>query len=98
LVCAPPDEKGAFPYLAAMAVKECKEPPQGMEVWEVPEQKYVVFPCTLSTIHETYRYAFEIWFPQSGYKYSQGIDFEYYDESFDPNKEDSQLYIYIPLK
>jgi predicted transcriptional regulator YdeE len=97
-LCKPMDESGTFPYLAAMAVRECKQPPEGMEVWEVPEQKYVVFPCTLPTIHEVYRYAFETWIPQSGYEYNQGIDFEYYDESFDPSKEDSQLYIYIPLK
>jgi predicted transcriptional regulator YdeE len=97
-LCRPMDESGAFQYLAAMAVKECKQPPQGMEVWDVPEQKYVVFPCTLPTIHDAYRYAFETWLPQSGYEYSRGIDFEYYDESFDPSKEDSQLYIYIPLK
>lgn len=97
-LCKPMDESGIFQYLACMAVKECKVPPQGMEVWDVPEQKYVVFPCTLPTIHETYRYAFETWFPQSGHEYSRGIDFEYYDESFDPNNKDSQLYIYIPLK
>jgi AraC family transcriptional regulator len=92
------DESGTVPYLAAMAVEECEQPPQGMQVWEVPEQKYVVFPCTLPTLHETYRYAFETWIPQSGHEYNQGIDFEYYDESFDPNNKDSQLYIYIPLK
>ncbi len=97
-LCKPMDEHGTFPYLAAMAVKECKQPPAGMEVWEVPEQKYVVFPCTLPTLHETYRYAFETWIPQSGYEYNQGIDFEYYDESFNPNDKDLQLYIYIPLK
>jgi predicted transcriptional regulator YdeE/DNA-binding transcriptional MerR regulator len=97
-LCKPSDESGVFQYLACMAVTECKEAPQGMEVWEVPEQKYVVFPCTLPTIHDAYRYAFETWLPQSVYEYSRGIDFEYYDESFDPNNKDSQLYIYIPLK
>lgn len=97
-LCKPSDESGVFQYLACMAVKECKQAPEGMEAWEVPEQKYVVFPCTLPTIHEAYRYAFETWIPQSGYEYSHGIDFEYYDESFDPNKEDSQFYIYVPLK
>jgi predicted transcriptional regulator YdeE/DNA-binding transcriptional MerR regulator len=97
-LCKPSDESGVFQYLACMAVKECKEAPPGMEIWEVPEQKYVIFPCTLPTLHETYRYAFETWIPQSGYEYSRGIDFEYYDESFDPNNKDSQLFIYIPLK
>jgi predicted transcriptional regulator YdeE/DNA-binding transcriptional MerR regulator len=97
-LCKPMNEEGVFDYLASMAVSKVEDLPAGMEVWEVPEQKYVIFPCTLKTIHDTYRYAFESWFPKSGYEYSRGIDFEYYDETFDPNKADSQLYIYIPLK
>ncbi len=97
-LCKPMDENGVFEYLAAMGVSKVEDLPAGMEAWDVPEQTYAVLPCTLPTLHETYRYAFETWIPQSGHEYNQGIDFELYDENFDPNKADSPLWIYIPLK
>ena len=97
-LCKPMDANGEFEYLAGMGVSKVEDLPADMKVWDVPEQKYVVLPCTLPTLHETYRYAFETWIPQSGHEYNQGIDFELYDENFDPKKADSQLFIYIPLK
>ena len=97
-LCEPADKTGAFRYLAAMAVSDALEIPEGMEVWKVPDQKYAVFPCTLGTIKTTYHYAFENWLPQSSYEYTQGYDFEFYDENFDPEKEGSQFWIYIPVR
>ena len=49
-LCEPADKSGAFRYLAAMAVSDASVIPDGMEVWKVPDQKYAVFPCTLSTL------------------------------------------------
>jgi len=56
------------------------------------------FPCTLKTIGEAYRYAFQTWLPDSGYQRADGPDFEHYDESFEPEVEGSQLRIYVPIK
>jgi predicted transcriptional regulator YdeE len=98
-MCAQPDESGAFKYLAGMGVSSAEDVPEGMQVWEVPAQKYAVFPCTLSTIGEAYKYAFETWLPQSEYEFADSYDFEYYDESFDDEDiENATLYIYIPIK
>jgi predicted transcriptional regulator YdeE len=97
-VCEPAKEDGTFRYLAGMGVSKTDQIPQGMQVWEVPAQRYAVFPCTLQNIHETYRYAFETWLPGSDYTYSGTPDFEYYDETFEPEDEGSTLYIYVPVK
>jgi len=97
-ICRDMESDGVFEYLACMEVEEIREIPEGMERWDVPEQTYAVFPCKLATIGEAYRYAFEEWLPASGYRRGDSPDFEYYDESFDPNDaENSQLYIYIPI-
>lgn len=97
-LCAPADESGAFKYMASFAVSDTSQVPEGMHIWEVPAQKYAVFPTTLDKVGETYQYAFETWIPGSGYEYTQGLDFEYYDESFDPQVEGSQFEIYVPIK
>ena len=97
-LCAPADESGAFKYMASFAVSDTSQIPEGMQIWEVPAQKYVVFPTTLDKVGETYKYAFETWIPGSGYEYTQGLDFEYYDENFDPEVEGSQFEIYVPIK
>ncbi len=97
-ICRDMEADGVFEYLAGLEVKTIREIPEGMERWDVPEQTYAVFPCRLATIGEAYRYAFQEWLPSSGYKRGDGPDFEYYDETFEPdNAENSQLYVYIPV-
>ena len=96
-VCGSTQEDGSFKYLAGLAVSKVEDVPAGMDVWEVPAQKYAVFPCMLSNIHETYKHAFETWLPTSGYAYTQGPDYEYYDEDFDMEKG-GPLYIYVPIQ
>lgn len=98
-LCLPADESGAFKYLAGMAVSDTEQVPEGMVIWQVPEQTYAVFPCTLPTLHEAYRYAFETWLPSSGYAYTRGPDFEYYEENFDPDDPQNAIFhIYVPVK
>ena len=97
-VCGHTQEDGSFDYLAGFAVSSIESLPQGMVSWEVPAQQYAVFPCTLPTLGKTYQYAFETWLPASGYKYTKGPDFEYYDENFEPGNDESILTIYIPIE
>ncbi len=97
-LCSPVDKTGAFRYLAAMEVSDSSLIPDGMTVWEVPAQDYIVFPSTLPRVGETYQYAFETWIPQSSFVYTQGIDFELYDEQFDPQDPDSPIFVYIPVE
>ncbi len=99
-LCLPAESDGNFKYLASLAVSTTQDNvPSGMLTWDIPAQTYAVFPCTLKTIRETYRYAFETWLPGSEYEYTRGPDFEFYDESFNPqDPEKSVMYIYIPVK
>ena len=97
-VCGASEPDGTFKYVAGMAVSSYDKLPEEMTVWQVPEQQYAVFPTTLPAVGETYRYAFETWLPQSGHEYTQGPDFEYYDEEFNPQDANSIFHIYVPIK
>ena len=97
-VCGNLEEDGSFSYVAGVEVSVAEDIPAGMESWEVPAGQYAVFPCTLKTIGETYKDAFETWLPSSKYDHHPTPDFEFYDASFDPEDFESLLYIYIPIK
>ncbi|MBN1179692.1 MAG: GyrI-like domain-containing protein [Anaerolineae bacterium] len=97
-VCGNMEEDSSFEYVAGMEVSSTEGLPEGMTYWDVPEQTYAVFPCTLRTIHAAYEYAFQTWLPGSGYARGEGPDFELYEEEFDPEVEDPKLAIYVPIK
>ena len=97
-VCRDLPEGEGIDYLAAVEVDQVEDVPAGMVVWEVPEQTYAAFPCTLPTLHEAYQHAFEIWLPGSGHRRADGPDFELYTEEFDAGVADSRMYIYVPIQ
>ena len=92
------EEGGEFDYLAARAVERIADVPEGLLGWEIPENTYAVFTCTLPTLQKTFGYAYHTWLPQSGYERACGAEFEFYDRNFDPNDESSTMFIYIPIK
>jgi predicted transcriptional regulator YdeE/DNA-binding transcriptional MerR regulator len=97
-ICRDMPEEEGLRYLAGVEVDRVEDVPNGMTVWTVPEQTYAVFPCTLPTLHDAYRYAFEEWLPQSAYQRADGPDFELYTEEFDPQDPASTMYIYVPIE
>jgi predicted transcriptional regulator YdeE/DNA-binding transcriptional MerR regulator len=97
-VCSDLEPAGTFEYVAGVPVDKVEDVPEGMVSWDVPQNEYAVFPCTLKTIGEAYQYGFQTWLPGSGYQRGDGPDFEHYDENFEPQVEGSQLYIYVPIK
>jgi predicted transcriptional regulator YdeE len=96
-VCGDMEENGRFHYLAGFEVTEVTGLPDGMEKWDVSAQQYAVFPCSLKTIHETYRTIFETWLPQSGYARADGPDFEFYGPEFNMRSGEG-VAIYLPVK
>ncbi|MEM7334882.1 MAG: effector binding domain-containing protein [Chloroflexota bacterium] len=94
-VCGEMDENGRFHYLAGYETTST-EVPEGMDRWELTEQTYAIFPCTIDNIGETYSYIFEKWLPQSDYKLAKVPDFEYYPENFDP-QHNKGMAIYMPV-
>ena len=91
------EESGQFDYMAGFEVNMDAEIPPGMELWVIPAQTYVVFPCTIPTISEVFDYASRIWIPESTFSKGNGPSFELYDESFNPNDPDSRLWVHIPV-
>lgn len=72
--------------------------PEGLEVLDIPQAEYAVFPVARAhsaqdlhdAVKKTWKYVFNDWFDTSGYRYDQGkIGFEYY--------LDKDTYVYIPV-
>lgn len=91
------ETSGEFDYVAGFEVESILDIPDGMVSWDVPEQTYAVFTCTLPTIGKAYDYVHNKWLPGSGYRHAAGPEFELYDEEFDPEDPKSEMYIYIPI-
>jgi predicted transcriptional regulator YdeE len=89
-------DSGEFDYMAGLEVDSVADVPEGMDSWEVPEQTYAVFACTLPTLMETMQYAFETWLPQSAYERADGPGFELYGEDFD-HEERPAMSLFIPI-
>jgi AraC family transcriptional regulator len=99
-------------YLLGVIVDDFTKATPDMITVEVPEAEYAVFttpPVDLTNkgsdtndpladvVKATWKYIFEEWFPNSGYRYDESkIDFEFYDERCHSHP-DSTMDIYIPI-
>jgi AraC family transcriptional regulator len=97
-VCANMDvQTGQFDYLAAVEVENDAPVPEGMVRWEVPGGRFALIPATIPTIGDAYKLA-ENLIPDAGYRRVGNLDYELYDERFDPAQPDSVFYICIPVE
>lgn len=90
-----------FEYVAGALVTELDPIPKGMVARQIPGGKYAVFTHKgpISSIQDTYKYIYGEWATKEEQTISGTIDFEFYNEKFDPGgSENSELYIYIPIK
>lgn len=88
-------EEGAFEYIAGMAVKNIAVIPSGLVAREVPAARYVVFPCPLTAIGETYRYIFREWLPGSPLALS--ITAPVFEQYPPVGEEASPVLIHVPI-
>ncbi len=94
---------GSFRYMAGVEVAPDAKLPDGLELWPVPEQTYLVFRQTLDAgeLHPQMRAATEaIWskiLPNAPYKLANGPDFEAYAEGFAPGKAGAVVDYYVPI-
>ncbi len=88
-------EEGAFEYLAGMSVKDLSVVPNGLVAREVPAARYVVFPCPLTAIGETYRYIFREWLPGSPLALS--ITAPVFEQYPPVGEEASPVLIHVPI-
>jgi predicted transcriptional regulator YdeE len=97
-------EDQSFNYAVAWPLKEntVKAVPEGLEIIMLPEQDYLVVPApgAKDNIGKAYDYAFSTWLPQSPeWEHDRTKpDFELYDETFNDFKEDSMLWVYVPIR
>jgi predicted aldo/keto reductase-like oxidoreductase/predicted transcriptional regulator YdeE len=95
-------KKGENRYIAANEVTSVEKIPEGMITETIPPQKYAVFTHIgkLTNINETYEHILRDWaINNTRYKriaFAPG--FEWYDQRFDSNSDDSELDLYIPIE
>jgi AraC family transcriptional regulator len=87
-----------FDYIACVEVERIEDIPEGMVGWEVPEQRYAVFPCAMPTFVKTYNYVKKTWIPANGYEFAGFPEFERYGDSFNPMDRHSEYEFYMPVK
>ena len=71
----------------------------GLDVLEVEKAEYAVVELTGSVpdcIHNGWKYAMEVFFPEHGYVHSGKTDFEYYYEG-DMHSNDYKMELWIPI-
>ena len=87
-------------YMAGYIVNDVdKARGMGLDVLEVEEAEYAVVELTGSVpdcIHNGWKYAMEVFFPEHGYVHSGKPDFEYYYEG-DMHSKDYKMELWIPI-
>lgn len=87
-------------YMAGYIVNDVeKARGMGLDVLEVEEAEYAVVELVGSVpecIHNGWKYAMEVFFPEHGYIHSEKPDFEYYYEG-DMHSKDYKMELWIPI-
>ena len=99
-VCHDVENPNTINYMAAYIVNDVnKARDMGLEVLEVEETEYAVVEligAVPECIHNGWKYAMEVFFPEHGYVHSGKPDFEYYYEG-DMNSKDYKMELWIPI-
>ena len=99
-VCHDVENPNTINYMAAYIVNDVnKARDMGLEVLEVEETEYAVVELIGTVpecIHNGWKYAMEVFFPEHGYVHSGKPDFEYYYEG-DMNSKDYKMELWIPV-
>ena len=87
-------------YLAGVMVSDGNvEVPEGMTKRRIPAGEYAVFTHRgpVRNLGHTKNYIYGSWLPKSGRERADGPQFSLYSENFDPNGDQSEIYLHIPL-
>jgi AraC family transcriptional regulator len=90
----------SFTYFAGYEVTNTKVVPEGMVVHVAPPSKYARFTHygSLNDLTQTYSYIYYGWLPQSGYTEGTGNELEFYGQKFNPEGNDSEMFIFVPIQ
>ena len=99
-VCHDVENSSIINYMAGYIVNDVdKATSMGLDVLEVEEAEYAVVELVGSVpecIHNGWKYAMEVFFPEHGYIHSEKPDFEYYYEG-DMHSKDYKMELWIPI-
>lgn len=99
-VCHDVENSSTIHYMAGYIVNDVdKATSMGLDVLEVEEAEYAVVELVGSVpecIHNGWKYAMEVFFPEHGYIHSEKPDFEYYYEG-DMHSKDYKMELWIPI-
>ena len=99
-VCHDVENSSTINYMAGYIVNDLdKATSMGLEVLEVEEAEYAVVELVGSVpecIHNGWKYAMEVFFPEHGYIHSEKPDFDYYYEG-DMHSKDYKMELWIPI-
>lgn len=99
-VCHDIESPGTINYMAGYIVKDAnKAENMGLDILEVEEAEYAIVELTGNVpecIHNGWKYAMEVFFPEYGYVHSGSPDFEYYYEG-DMDNKDYKMELWIPI-
>ena len=99
-VCHDVENPSTINYMAGYIVNDVdKATSMGLDVLEVEEAEYAVVELVGSVpecIHNGWKYAMEVFFPEHGYIHSGKPDFEYYYEG-DMHSNDYKMELWIPI-
>ncbi len=102
-ICQPENER-SHPdeclYMAATEVTDTTDVPEGMTSMIIPAGKYAMFTHkgAVSKIGLTVSYIYGSWLPKSGQKLREAADLEMYDSRFNPDSDEFELSLYIPIE
>jgi len=94
------DPQAAFDKMAAVAVKDFSQVPEGMEAYTIKGGLYAVFhykgdPRAYAPV---FHYIFGEWIPQSGYVVDDREHFEVLGEKYKNNDPESEEEIWVPVQ
>lgn len=94
------EDGSEFFHIVGHIVSSIEDIPEGMTYRKIPAHDYAVFTHKgpLNALEETYKYIYEEWMAKSAYEYDDSNEIEWYDERFNPESEDSEFDIYVPIK
>lgn len=99
-VCYNVEQPSTINYIAGYIVTDVdKAKSMGLDVLKVEEAEYAIVELTGSVpecIHNGWKYAIEVFFPEHGYVHSGKPDFEYYYEG-DMDSKDYKMELWIPI-
>ena len=99
-VCHDVENSSTINYMAGYIVNDVdKATSMGLDVLEVEEAEYAVVELVGSVpecIHNGWKYAMEVFFPEHGFIHSGKPDFEYYYEG-DMHSNDYKMELWIPI-